>query len=233
MANRRVLPKLLLFGMAACGMAVAQAPATPAPSSSVSMSSTSTPPAVTCSDLRQCKGPKLHGKQFALLTATHARVAARGERWGDYLRVQLILSNSSPDAVSFDPKGVVALTASGTALHPAVVTELDQPRQGPGIMLGSGDPTGGYYPTVMGGVNPHSVIRIDPVGDAANNFDKLMQQHSAELGQMLNKQLTATTLSAGETLAGYVLFQPTSAGLPVQVRVAFAGNEFLLPIAAK
>jgi hypothetical protein len=188
---------------------------------------------VTCSELRQCKGPKLHGKQFALLTAPHARVAARGERWGDYIRVQLILSNSSPDAVSFDPKGVVALTAAGTALHPAVVTELDQPRQGPGIMLGSGDPTGGYFPTVMGGVNPHGAIHIDPVGDAANTFDELMQQHSAELGQMLTRQLTATTLSAGETLAGYVLFQPVDTSMPVQVRVAFAGVVFQLPVAIK
>lgn len=219
MAKVRFVLGLFLFGMAASGIAAAQAPSAPAP--------------LTCSDLHQCKGPKLKGKQFALLAAPHAHVAARGERWGDYIRVQLILSNSSPDPVPFDPKGVEALTAAGTAMPPAVVTELDQPRQGPGIMLGSGDPTGGYYPTVMGGVNPHSVIRIDPVGDAANNFDKLMQQHSAELGQMLNKQLTATTLSAGETLAGYVLFQPTNSNLPVTVRVSFVGAVFQLPISAK
>jgi len=223
MAKQGVWLGLFLFGMAASGIAGAQAPASAQPS----------PAPLTCSNLRQCKGPKLKGKQFALLAAPHAHVAARGERWGDYIRVQLILSNSSPDPVHFDPKGVAALTAAGTAMHPAVVTELDQPRQGPGIMLGSGDPTGGYYPTVMGGVNPHSVIRIDPVGDAANQFDKLMQQHSAELGQMLNKQLTATTLSAGETLAGYVLFQPTGAELPAQVRIAFAGSEFQLPVTIK
>lgn len=228
MVNRRVLPGLLLIGMAACGTTLAQAPAAPAPPVSAA-----TAPALTCNSLRQCKGPKLHGKQFALLAAPHARVAARGERWGDYIRVQLVLSNSSPDPVGFDPKGVVALTASGTAMHPAVVTEMDQPQQGPGIMLGSGNPTGGYYPTVIGGANPQTVIRVDPVGDAANNFDKLMQQHSAELGQMLSKQLTAASLSAGETLAGYVLFQPVDASLPVQVRVAFAGTVFQLPVAIK
>lgn len=221
MAKGRVLPGLFVAGMAAVGIAAAQAPTPPKP------------PTVTCSDLRQCKGPKLHGKQFTLLAAPHAHVAARGERWGDYIRIQLILSNSSPDPVNFDPRGVVASTAAGAATHPAVVTELDQPRQGPGIMLGSGNPTGGYYPTVMGGVNPQSVIRIDPVGDAANKFDEMMQQHSAELSQMLTKQLTATTLSAGETLAGYVLFQPMDANLPVQVRVPFAGAVFQLPVSIK
>lgn len=223
MAKGRVLLKMVLFGMAASGMVVAQTPA----------ASPSPAPVLTCGNLRQCKGPKLKGKQFALLSAPAAHVAARGERWGDYIRIQLILSNSSPEAVNFDPKGVVVLAASGATMQPAVVTELDQPRQGPGIMLGSGDPTGGYYPTVMGGVNPHSVIRIDPVGDAADSFDKLMQQHSAELKQMLDKQLTATSLSAGETLAGYVLFQPGNDALPAQVRVSFAGNEFQLPVTIK
>lgn len=223
MAKRRMLPGIVLFGLAAVGMAAAQTPAAPPPS----------PAPLTCSNLRQCKGPKLKGKQFSLLSAPHAHVAARGERWGDYLRIQLILSNASPDSVPFDPKQVVALTASGAAIHPAVVTEMDQRREGPGIMLGSGDPTGGYFPTVMGGVNPHGAIHIDPVGDAANTFNDLMQQHSAELGQMLTRQLTATTLSAGETLAGYVLFQPENGALPVRVRVSFAGNEFQLPVTIK
>jgi len=223
MFRYRNLMWTLLVGMAWTGVAAGQKSTAPTPQVAT----------LTCNDLRQCKGPDIHGKHFALLSAAHASVGARGERWGDYIRVQLIVSNASTDAVDFTPKAMVALTASGAQLHPAVVTELDTPSQGPGIMLGSGGPTTGYYPTVLGGVNPGSVIRVDPAGDAANKFDSMMHQHEAELRQMLTQPLTATSLSAGETVAGYVLLQPVDTSLPVRVKVPFAGTVFDLPLPAK
>lgn len=224
MSRTGTLIWMLLLGVGASGIAAAQQQ--PAASAA--------PPAtLVCHDQHQCKGPKVHGKQFALLTAPHARVAARGERWGDYYRVQLILSNASADSIDFDPRSVVALTATGVEMHAAVVTELDEPRQGPGIMLGSGNPTAGYYPTVLGGVNPRSVIRVDPAGDAANTFDSLMHQHEPELRQMLTKQLAVASLAPGETIAGYILMQPPANGVPARVRVAFAGNVFDLPLPEK
>lgn len=198
-----------------------------------SMNAATTPPAVaptqfSCGDVHRCKGPEIHGKHFALLTTPHSAVATSVKRWGDYVRIQLILSNPSPEPVSFSPADVVAVMKSGAVLHPAVVTEINEPSRGPGIMLGSG-PATGYLPYVLGTPNPDSRITVDPVGDATNKLDKVLQQHQPELRAMMAHQLMNTRLGAGETIAGFVLVEPSGDELPVQVKVLFSGTIFALP----
>jgi hypothetical protein len=191
-----------------------------------------------CERRERCAGPRLDGQDFALLTSPKASAAAAVTKWGDYLKLRLILTNISVDKLHFDPAQVQALTSDGKSLSPvqvAQMTEASHQRFGLGsnpadiVLTDPNGPAGmGRAPIIRGGDG--RPIETDPLGHIDSQIQsRHLQDHASELKKLLRNQLTATDLDRGETIAGYVLIPLAKVTDITSVRVDF-GSAFQLPL---
>jgi hypothetical protein len=195
--------------------------------------------AAICRKRDACPGPKIGSEHFALLTESRISVAGAVASWGDYVKLKLVVVNSTPQTISFTPAAVSALMADGRRQSPVNVEELDVAPSRP-FNIGSGPVSGMPYPegtntgTQTVGMPPPAVIaqvlNPDPIGamDAARE-SKELGKHRTELKSMLNDQLRAVKLESGETLAGFVLVPKPDKGKLQAIVVTVAGRKFQLP----
>jgi hypothetical protein len=198
----------------------------------------------SCETLKQCAGPRIAGANFALVSSPQASVAAATKRWGDYVKVQLIITNMGHDALRFDPTQIIVNTADRRMLNVVQVSEI-RTTSTEHIGFGSFNPMalpGATQPDVSGGSGPvqgGQVILRGPNGepvssDPANRtFAEIqkrhLQQHEAELKKMLAGELVSSEIAPGETIAGFVLVPGGKENDPVKVEVRF-GPKFKVPL---
>jgi hypothetical protein len=202
------------------------------------------PPAITCDQVQACPGPRIAGTDFALLVSPVSTAAAAPAHWGEYVKLQLVLTNTGRESLRFDPAQVVVATAEGTTEKPVPVVEFKAASTGHFSFGGPPDtslpgccattPTGTTYPgqggrpPILRGPNGEPVS-TDPVNHITSELEsRRLKTHENELKKALRDQLTATDVNPGETIAGYVLI-PASKSQLKSTRVEF-GRTFVLPL---
>ena len=192
---------------------------------------------MVCLKRSHCRGPKLGGKRFALLSDRQSglSVAAARQRWGDYDKVYLVITNFGSRLVEFHARQVNIGGRGGAWKKPVNLTILSSNGGGAWIYFG-GDPTGVMPSTAVWEPVPTSpqarkVIGQDPISQADLKLESQeLQKLSSQLKPALRVQLHSRLLQPQVILAGCLFFPRRRHGHWRQLRVELAGVKFVLPL---
>lgn len=194
---------------------------------------------VACSRRSHCRGPKLRGRRFAVLSdaASGVSIAAARHRWGDYDKIYLVITNLGTRLLDFKASQVAVSGRHSGWQAPVNLTILNHQRGGggglyfgddPGSILPGPDAAGQPVPTSP---EARRVLDQQPISQADVKLENArLKKLAAQLRPALGRRLFSGLIQPHVVLAGYLFFPRRRHNHWRRLRVELGGVDFLLPL---